>query len=140
MLLNDSERAKQLRSLMLNIATNTITRLAGGNTKYINQRDEKFLLASYYNENYNRKFRDALKNYVTDKTDRAKYPNYNDKVYKVIFRENAADYKRLLELSKNDKVRETLYAEVLSAISSFENTVAEGVKKKKFAIRQNIDS
>ncbi len=138
MLLNDSERAKQLRSLMLNIATNTITRLAGGNTKYINQRDEKFLLASYYNENYNRKFRDALKNYVTDKTDRAKYPNYNDKVYKVIFRENAADYKRLLELSKNDKVRETLYAEVLSAISSFENTVAEELKKKSLQLGRTL--
>lgn len=130
MLLNDSEQAKQLRGLMLNVATNTITRLAGGDTKYINQRDEKFLLASYYNEGYNKKFRSALKKYVTDKKDAAKYPNYNDKVYKVIFRENAAEYKRLLELGKNDKVRETLYAEVLSAISSFENTVAEELKKK----------
>lgn len=130
MLLNDSEQAKQLRGLMLNVATNTITRLAGGDTKYINQRDEKFLLASYYNEGYNKKFRNALKKYVTDRKDAAKYPNYNDKVYKVIFRENAAEYKRLLELGKNDKVRETLYAEVLSAISSFENTVAEELKKK----------
>lgn len=130
MFLNESQKAKELRGLMLDVATNTITRLAGGDTKYINQRDEKFLLASYYNDGYNKKFRDALKKYVTDKRDTAKYPNYNDKVYKVIFRENAAEYKRLLELGKNDNVRETLYAEVLSAISSFENTVAEELKKK----------
>ncbi len=132
---------KQLRSLMLNIATNTITRLAGGNTKYINQRDEKFLLASYYNENYNRKFRDALKNYVTDKTDRAKYPNYNDKVYKVIFRENAADYKRLLELSKNDKVREKRFMpKYYLPFPVLKTRWQRELKKKKFAIRQNIDS
>ena len=130
MLLSESRPAKELRGLMLNVATDTITRLAGGDIKYINQRDEKFLLASYYNEGYNKKFRNALRRYVTDRKDTAKYPNYNDKVYKVIFRENAAEYKRLLELGKKDKVRETLYAEVLSAISSFENTVAEELRKE----------
>lgn len=138
MLLNDSPKAKQLRSLMLNIATETITRLAGGDTKYINQRDEKFLLASYYNEGYNKKLRDALKNYVTNSNDTTKYPNYNDKIYKVIFKENATEYKRLLELGKNDKVRETLYAEVLSAISSFENTVAEEIKSKYAELQRSL--
>lgn len=138
MLLNDSPKAKQLRSLMLNIATETIARLAGGDTKYINQRDEKFLLASYYNEGYNKKLRDALKNYVTNSSDTTKYPNYNDKIYKVIFKENATEYKRLLELGKNDKVRETLYAEVLSAISSFENTVAEEIKSKHAELQRSL--
>ncbi len=138
MFLNESQPAKELRSLMLDVATNTITRLAGGDTKYINQRDEKFLLASYYNDGYNKKFRNALQQYVTNKKDTAKYPNYNDKVYKVIFLENAAEYKRLLELGKNDKVRETLYAEVLSAISSFENTIAEELKKKSNELGRSL--
>ena len=66
MLLSESVKARQLRTMMLDITTNTITRLAGGDTKYINQRDERFLLASYYNEGYNKKLRDALKRYVTD--------------------------------------------------------------------------
>ena len=92
MLLNDSPKAKQLRSLMLNIATETITRLAGGDTKYVNQRDEKFLLASYYNEGYNKKLRDALKNYVTNSSDTTKYPNYNDKIYKVILKPSMPKY------------------------------------------------
>ena len=133
MLLNDSPKAKQLRSLMLNIA-----KLDGGDTKYVNQRDEKFLLASYYNEGYNKKLRDALKNYVTNSSDTTKYPNYNDKIYKVIFKENATEYKKLLELGKNDKVRETLYAEVLSAISSFENTVAEEIKSKYTELQRSL--
>lgn len=138
MLLSDSLKAKQLRTLMLNITTDTITKLAGGDTKYINQRDEKFILASYYNEGYNKKLRDALRKFVTDSSDTAKYPNYNDKVYKVIFKENAAEYKRLLELGKKDKIRETLYAEVLSAISSFENTVAEELKNKQIELQRNL--
>jgi len=130
MLLSDSLVAKQLRTLMLDVTADTITRLAGGDTKYINQRDEKFLLASYYNEGYNKRLRTALKECVTNSKDTTKYPNYNDKIYKVIFRENASEYKRLLELGKKDKVRETLYAEVLSAISSFENTVAKELKER----------
>lgn len=124
MLLTESPKAKELRRLILNIATETVTRMAGGSTKYINQRDEKYLLASYYNENYNKKLRNALKNHVTDSQDHSKYANYNDKVYQTIFLENARTYKKILALSKQDKARDTMYTEVLTAIASFENTMA----------------
>lgn len=129
MLLAESSKARMLRRMMLEITTQTVNMLAGGNTKYINQRDEKYLLAAYYNEGYNKKFRNALKNYVTDSKDTAKYPNYNDKVYKIIFKENSKEYKTILELSKQERPRDTMYAEVLSAISSFENTIAAELKK-----------
>ena len=134
MLLAESPKAKELRRMMLEITAQTVNLLAGGSTKYINQRDEKYLLAAYYNEGYNKKFRDALKNYVTDSRDTAKYPNYNDKVYKIIFKENSKEYKAILELNKKERPRDTMYADVLSAISSFENTIAAELKstfKKK---------
>ncbi|MBQ3310073.1 DNA-binding protein [Candidatus Saccharibacteria bacterium] len=129
MLLAESPKARTLRRMMLEITTQTVNMLAGGNTKYINQRDEKYLLAAYYNEGYNKRLRDALKNYVTDSRDTAKYPNYNDKVYKIIFKENSKEYKTILELNKKERPRDTMYADVLSAISSFENTIAAELKK-----------
>ncbi len=128
MLLAESQKARALRRMMLEITTQTVNMLAGGNTKYINQRDEKYLLAAYYNEGYNKKFRDALKSYITDSKDTAKYPNYNDKVYKIIFKENSKEYKAILELNKKERPRDTMYADVLSAISSFENTIASELK------------
>lgn len=50
-----------------------------------------------------------------------------DAIYKVVFCEKAAEYKKLLELSKKDSLRRTLYAEVLVAVSSFENATAEKI-------------
>jgi len=51
-------------------------------------------------------------------------------VYKAVFREKAKEYKKLLDLSKKDNLRRTLYAEVLKAVSSFENGAAFEIKKK----------
>ncbi|MBF4296305.1 DNA-binding protein, partial [Vibrio anguillarum] len=42
MLLTDSERAKELRSRVLNIVIDVLAERAGGHTKYINQRDEDY--------------------------------------------------------------------------------------------------
>lgn len=144
MLLTDSLKARELRQKMLDIAVNTVNKIAGGDTKYINQRDEKFLLASFYNESYNKKLKQALKNHVTNSQDKSKYANYNDKVYQIIFLENAQKYKKMLELTKKENARDTMYAEVLSAISSFENTIASTIETratelKRPLTRQEVD-
>ena len=46
MLLVDSDRARALRQLMLDIVIDLINRKTGGGTKYINQRDKDFVYAS----------------------------------------------------------------------------------------------
>ena len=43
MLLEKSDRAREVRSLVLDIVLDTINSRTGGNTKYINQRDEDFV-------------------------------------------------------------------------------------------------
>jgi hypothetical protein len=43
MLLTDSQRAKELRSRLLDIVIDVIAQRTGGHTKYINQRDENYL-------------------------------------------------------------------------------------------------
>lgn len=126
MLLNTSGRAKQLRNQILDIVVGVINEKAGGNTKYINQRDDNYIIAAYYNDGYHKEFIDALTNYVD--ADKAKYPNYTDRLYKEIFYENTAEYKKILDLAKQDKARETMYSEVITAISSFEAGVADYIK------------
>ena len=46
MLITESERARLLRQIILDIVIDTINQRTGGGTKYINQRDEDFLLSA----------------------------------------------------------------------------------------------
>jgi hypothetical protein len=66
MLITESERARLLRQAILDIVIDTINQRSGGGTKYINQRDEDFLLAWFQGENYRKKFTDALKDCVSE--------------------------------------------------------------------------
>ena len=52
MLLTDSERARMLRSAVLDIVIDTINKRTGGNTKYINHRDEDFVVNLLRGEDY----------------------------------------------------------------------------------------
>ena len=114
MLIGESERARLLRQMILDIVIDTINQRTGGGTKYINQRDEDFLLAVFQEENYRKEFTDALKNYVD--MGNFKYPLYTDKIYVSIFREKANEYRKILRLHDKDKVRDTFYSEILDLI------------------------
>ncbi|MCK5148136.1 hypothetical protein KAR48_15380 [bacterium] len=84
MLITESERARLLRKAMLDIVIDTLNKKTGGGTKYINQRDEDFIIAYFQEENYRKEFTDALRDYVD--MGNFKYPLYTDKVYISIFR------------------------------------------------------
>jgi len=118
MLITESERARLLRQMILDIVIDTINQRTGGGTKYINQRDEDFLLSAFQEENYRKEFTDALKNYVD--MGNFKYPLYTDKIYVSIFREKAKEYRKILRLHKKDRVRHTFYSEILDLISAYE--------------------
>ncbi len=129
MLLTESEKAKVVRARILDIVIATINEKTGGGTKYINRRDRDYLPAAIQEENYRKNFTDAINKYV-DGHKTYKYAQATDMVYKAVFREKAKEYKKLLDLSEKDNLRRTLYAEVLRAISSFENGAAFEIKKK----------
>ena len=129
MLLTTSEKAKQVRSLMLDIVIAVINEKTGGGTKYINRRDRNYLTSAVQEENYHRKLTDAIRDYV-DGHRIYKYSTIIDLIYKAVFCEKAKEYKKLLDLSEKDNLRRTLYAEVLVSISAFENHVAEIIKAK----------
>lgn len=128
MLLTTSEKAKLVRTRILDIVITTINEKCGGGTKYINRRDRDYLPAAIQEDNYRKNLTDAIKNYVDGGS--YKYAQVTDMIYKVVFREKAKEYKKLLSLSEKDNLRRTLYAEVLKAISSFENGAAFEIKKK----------
>ena len=111
MLLSESEKARALRQLMLDIVIDLINRRTGGGTKYINQRDKDYIGSALQEENYRRQFTDALKLYVAE--DRYKYAHFTDMIYVSIFKEKAHEYKKILDLKASDKVRDTFYSEIL---------------------------
>ena len=129
MLRTTSEKAKQVRSLMLDIVIAVVNEKTGGGTKYINRRDRNYITSAVQEENYHRKMTDAIRDYV-DGHKTFKYPIIIDMIYKAVFCEKAKEYKKLLDLSEKDNLRRTLYAEVLVSISAFENQVAEMIKAK----------
>ena len=129
MLLTESEKAKQLRSIILDIVIATINEKTGGGTKYINRRDKNYLTSAVSEENYHKKLTDAIRDYVVGHKI-FKYSTIMDMIYKAVFCEKAKEYKKLLELSEKDNLRRTLYAEVLVSVSAFENQVAETIKAK----------
>lgn len=128
MLLTESEKAKIVRTKILDIVIATINEKTGGGTKYINRRDRDYLPAAIQEENYRKNLTDAIKQYVDANSN--KYAIITDMIYKAVFREKAKEYKKLLSLSEKDNLRRTLYAEVLKAVSSFENGAAFEINKK----------
>lgn len=128
MLLTESEKAKTLRSIILDIALDTINKKTGGSTKYINQRDEDFILSYYKEESYRKEFTDALQNYVA--MGNAKYAIYTNKIYQAIFKEHATKYRQILKLTNKDNVRETMYSEVLDLISSYEYGLSKLIEER----------
>lgn len=126
MLITESERAKLLRQMILDIVIDTINQRTGGGTKYINQRDEDFLLAWFQEENYRKEFTDALKNFVD--MGNFKYPLFTDKIYVSIFKEKAKEYRNILRLHQKDRMRDTFYSEILDLVSAYEYGFAKALE------------
>ena len=127
MLLSESPKAKELRSFMLNIVIDVLNKKIGGATKYLNQREEEFLPSAIREYNYRQEYTNALNNYM--EPNKFKYSQLTDRIYVSIFKEKSKEYKQVLNLSKKESVRSTMYSEVLDLISSYENGFADYLKK-----------
>lgn len=137
MLLVESDNARVLRQIMLDIVIDFVNQRTGGSTKYINQRDRDFISAFLQEENYRREFTDALRDYVA--MGNSKYALYTDKIYQSIFREKAQEYKQVLHLSKRDSVRDTMYSEVLDLIASYECGLASMIKEQSIQLGRKLN-
>ena len=128
MILTESEKAKALRSKILDIVIDTLNQKLGGSTKFINQREEDFLIAMAREPVYRKEFTEALNKYI--EMGNYKYAVYTDAIYKAIFLEKASEYKVILKLKEKENMRDTLYSEVLRLIASFEVGIADSMKLK----------
>jgi len=136
MLLTESEKAKQIRSRILDIVIDVMAERSGGHTKFINQRDADYLPSSYREDSYRKVFTKALDDYLD--MGKFKYGVYTNKIYQLVFKENAQEYKQILKLAKNDNVRETFYSEILKAIASIENGLARKIEDKSKELNRKI--
>ncbi|MEM7109035.1 MAG: DNA-binding protein [Bacteroidota bacterium] len=127
MLLTESDPAKLLRTLILDIVIDTLNEKIGGSTKYVNQREDEFLPSAIREFNYRQSFTNALDECIVE--NKWKYAQFTDAVYKTIFRENAKEYKQILKLQSQESARDTMYSEVLDLIASYENGFADYLLK-----------
>lgn len=137
MLLSESEKAKKVRSVILDIVITTINEKAGGGTKYINWRDREFLPAALQEDNYRKNLTSSINEYVSGHPT-YKYSAITDMIYKAVFHENAKEYRELLKLEPKDNTRATMYAEVLRVISSFENGIGASIYKKQSELNRKL--
>lgn len=129
MLLTESEKAKLVRSVILDIVIATLNEKVGGGTKYINRRDINYFPMALKEVNYRKQLTSALRAYV-DGHETNKYSEVTNAIYIAVFRENAKEYREILRLDSKDNVRHTLYAEVLLVIASFENGVGTAIREE----------
>lgn len=128
MLLKNSDKAQTVRSRILDITIDVLTKNAGGNVKFVNQRDSNYLDRAFTEESERKKFTHALSAFVD--MGPYKYAYSTDLIYKHIFKENTREYKKILQLAKKDNARSTMYSEVLLLIASFEAGVAYEIEQK----------
>ena len=70
----------------------------------------------------------------------AKYAIFTDMIYQSIFKEKSREYREILRLQKNDKVRDTLYSEVLEIVSSYECGLAVMIKEQSEAVGHKLSN
>lgn len=136
MLLAESESARKLRSAILDIVIDTLNQKIGGNTKYVNQRDEDFFHAILKEPHYRKDFTNALNECL--EMGNYKYAYYTDKIYQAIFKENAKEYKQILQLEEKENLRDTMYAEVLKLTASFETGLAHELRERCRAQKRKL--
>jgi len=137
MLLKESNNAQLLRSKMLDIVLDTINERTGGGTKFINRRDANYLPSALNEIKYRKDFTSALSRHVN--MGNYKYSLYTDKIYQCIFKENAKEYKQILKLAENDNARDTMYAEMLNSIASFETGIAYEIEKRSKELNRLLE-
>jgi hypothetical protein len=137
MLLTDSDRARLLRQAILDIVIDTINARSGGDTTYVNQRDDEFIERAFRGEIYRKEFTDALNSFV--EMGKSKYPIYTDRVYEAIFLEKARQYRKIINLEKYDQTRDTFYSEILTLVASFECGIADELKQKAQQLGRKLD-
>ena len=141
MLLTESEKARQVRSIILDMVITTFNEKVGGGTKYINCRDANFFPNAIKEVNYRKQLTSALRACVNGHETNM-YSMITNAIYQAVFRENAKEYREILKLDSKDNVRHTLYAEVLLVIASFENGVGAAIREeyaRKGYVKLNID-
>lgn len=138
MLMTESEEAKSLRQVILDIVIDFVNKRTYGGTKYINQRDQDFIASFLNGEDYHKEFTNAL--YDCLDMGNSKYAIYTDKIYKSIFREKAREYRNILNLSSKEKVRDTFYSEVLDLISSYECGLASLIREQSTKLGRKLNN
>lgn len=137
MLINDSDKARELRSLILDVFISIMNKNYGENRKYINQNDVLYIPVKNRHEKlYHPQLTKALEKFVDMGNN--KYPYFNDKIYQFLFKERYKEYCNLLNLKLRENANDTHYSEIINSISQFELAFAEDIEDEFEKIKQKL--
>ncbi|MFH1565140.1 MAG: antA/AntB antirepressor family protein [bacterium] len=127
-MVENSEIGKKVRKYFIRVESDfkKVMRIAVMDPKMINQLTSKFLETRNETKDYRKDFTDCIKNFVAVKN----YGTYTDMLYKFLFLEKAKEYRKLLDLAKNDFTRNYMYEEILLIIGAFEAGLAGEIEKE----------
>ena len=70
----------------------------------------------------------------------AKYAIFTDMIYQSIFKEKSREYREILKLQKKERVRDTLYSEVLDLVASYECGLAAMIKDQSEEVGHKLNN
>lgn len=127
-MLENNEKGKMVRKYFIRVEGDfkKVMRVATTDPKFVNQLASQFFETREETKEFRKDFTDCIKDFVAVKN----YGTYTDMLYNFLFLERAKEYRRLLNLAKNDFTRNFMYEEIIFIIGAFETGLAGEVEKK----------
>ena len=127
-MLENNEKGKMVRKYFIRVEGEfkKVMQIAKMDAKFINQLSSQFFETREETKEFRKDFTDCIKDFVKTKN----YGTYTDMFYNFLFLERAKEYRKLLNLAKNDLTRNFMYEEIVFIIGAFETGLAGEIKKE----------
>jgi phage anti-repressor protein len=127
-MLENNEKGKMVRKYFIRVERGfkKVMRVATRDPKFINQLSSQFFETREETKEFRKDFTDCIKDFVAVKN----YGTYTDMFYSFLFLERAKEYRKLLNLAKNDFTRNFMYEEIIFIIGAFETGLAGEIEKE----------
>jgi len=127
-MVENNEMGKKVRKYFIRVESDfkKVMSIAKLNPKFVNQLANDFFETREETKDYRKDFTDSIRDFVEIKN----YGTYTDMIYEFLFWEKTKEYRKLLDLAKNDLTRNHFYEEVLLIVWAFETWLSWELEKE----------
>jgi phage anti-repressor protein len=135
-MIENNKMGKKIRKYFIRVEEDfkKVIAIAIQNPKFINQLSEKFQATRLETKEYRKDFTDSIKKFIEVKN----YGTYTDMLYDFLFLEKAKEYRKLLNLVKEDLNRNSMYEEILLIIGAFETGLSGKIENKYKELKRTL--